>query len=195
MTLIEVLLVVALMAILAGLAIPNANPSLMEQLRSSANIVAADLAYARSQSVSYGSDFRVTFSTDVGEYEIEHVGANPALDDVLKNPFDDDPANTGRYLVVLADLPSLGPQVRFAAVSTVDADGVPQASVADVTFGPMGETTRSRNTRIWLAVGSGPSRRTITVHVNSVTGLATVEPPGEHALPDAATPPAAPPVP
>jgi Tfp pilus assembly protein FimT len=186
MTLIEVLLVVALMAILAGLVIPNANPSILEQLRSSASIVAADLDYARSQSVTYGSEFRVTFRRDDGEYEIEHVGTNPALDDVLRNPFDEESSSTSRYLVVLADLPSLGPQVRFAAVSTIDADGEPQSSVDDVTFGPLGETSRSQDTRIWLAVGSGPSARTITIRVNSVTGLATVEPPGEYALPEGA---------
>ncbi len=186
MTLIEVLLVVALMAILAGLAIPNANPSILEQLRSAASIVAADLAYARSQSVTYGSDFRVTFRGADGEYEIEHVGANPALDDVLRNPFDNESSSTNRYLVVLADLPSLGPQVRFAAMSAIDADGDPQTGVSDVTFGPLGETSRSQDTRIWLAVGTGTATRTITVRVNSVTGLATVESPGEYALPEAA---------
>jgi prepilin-type N-terminal cleavage/methylation domain-containing protein len=184
MTLIEVLLVVALMAILAGLAIPNANPSILEQLRSSAGIVAADLAYARSESVTYGSDFRVTFSVKDGAYDIEHVGANGALDDVLRNPFDDESASAGRYHVILAELPNLGPQVRLAGVSTIDADGEPQSRVSDVTFGPLGETTRSQDTRIWLAVGSGSSGNTITVHVNSVTGLATVESPGEYAMPD-----------
>lgn len=184
MTLIEVLLVVVLMAILAGLALPNANPSILEQLRCSAGIVAADLAYARSQSVTYGSDFRITFRTDDGEYEIEHTGANPALNDVLRNPFDDASTTTGRYVVVLSELPSLGPQVRLTAVSTVDADGEPQEDVSDVTFGPLGETARSLDTRIWLTAGSGTDRKTISVHVNSVTGLATVESPGEYALPD-----------
>ncbi len=193
MTLIEVLLVVALMAILAGLAIPNANPSILEQLRSSASIVAADLAYARSQSVTYGDNkFCMTFSTDGGEYEIKYDGANPALDDVLQNPFDNGSSSTNRYLVVLADLPSLGPQVHLAAVSTIDAEGEPLSSVSDVYFGSLGDTynsdgtSRPEDTRIWLAVGTGTATRTITVRVNSVTGLATVESPGEYALPEAA---------
>jgi prepilin-type N-terminal cleavage/methylation domain-containing protein len=186
MTLIEVLLVVAIMAILAGLAIPNANPSTVEQLRSAASIVSADLAYARSQAVTYGSEFRVTFDMDVGQYEIEHVGANAALDDVLQNPFDPESSSTGRYVVSFAELPSLGAQVGVVAMFTLDASGEPQSEVNDLTFGPLGETGRSQDTRVWLAVGSGSSSKTISVHVNAVTGLATVEPPGKHALPEVA---------
>lgn len=185
MTLIEVLLVVAIMAILAGLAIPNANPSIVEQLRSAASIVSADLAYARSQAVTYGSDFRVTFSNDGSQYEIEHVGTNPALDDVLENPFGDS-KSSGEYVVVFSELPSLGPRLGVVAMATIDNAGDPQDDVSDVTFGPLGETSRAQDTRIWLAVGSGTSQRTISVHVNAVTGLATVEPPGEYSLPDVA---------
>ena len=193
MTLIEVLLVVAVMAILAGLVIPNANPGMVEQLRSAAGIVSADLAYARSQAVTYGSEFRVTFDEDAGEYEIEHVGANAALDDVLHNPFDDVSGSSGEYVVSLADLPSLGPEVGLAGMATIDASGNPQAVVSDVTFGELGGTTNSppQDTRIWLAVGSGSATKTITVHVNAVTGLATVETPGEYAVPDILAPVAA----
>ncbi len=182
-TLIEILLVVAIMAILAGLVIPNANPSIVEQLRSAAGILAADLAYARSQAVTYGSEFRVTFSTSDGQYEIEHVGTNTSLDDILENPFADDSTPAGQYVVVLSELPSLGPQIRLATVCTIDADGTPQQPISDVTFGPLGETARSLDTRIWLAAGSGTGARTVTVHINAVTGLATVEPPGVHAMP------------
>ena len=192
MTLIEVLLVVAVMAILAGLVIPNANPGMVEQLRSAAGIVSADLAYARSQAVTYGSEFRVTFDEDAGEYEIEHVGANAALDDVLHNPFDDVSGSSGEYVVSLADLPSLGPEVGLAGMATIDASGNPQTVVSDVTFGSLGETKdRSQDTRIWLAVGSRSTSKTITVHVNAVTGLATVETPGEYAVPDILAPAAA----
>lgn len=183
MTLIEVLLVVAIMAILAGLAIPNGSPGIVEQLRSTASIVSADLAYARSQAVTYGSEFRVTFRKGSGEYEIEHVGANAALDDVLRNPFGDDPGATGEYVVVLADLPNLGSEVRLAGMVTLDAVGDAQEYVRRVTFGSLGETSRTEDTRLWLAVGRGSTRKTISVHVNAVTGLATVESPGEFALP------------
>ncbi len=182
-TVIEILLVVVIMAILAGLAIPNANPGILEQLRSAAGILAADLAYARSQAVTYGSQFRVTFSTEEGEYEIEHAGTNPALDDILVNPFAKESTPAGQYVVVLSELPNLGPEVRLAAIYTIDAGGVPQQPVSDVIFGPLGETARSLNTRVWLAVGAGTATKTITVNINAVTGLATIESPGTYSLP------------
>ncbi len=182
-TVIEILLVVVIMAILAGLAIPNANPGIVEQLRSAAGILAADLAYARSQAVTYGSQFRVTFSTEDGEYEIEHAGTNPVLDDILENPFAKESTPAGQYVVVLSELPNLGPEVRLAAVYTIDAGGAPQQPVSDVTFGPLGETARSLGTRVWMAVGTGSAAKTITVYVNAVTGLATIEAPGSHSLP------------
>ncbi|MHB8899674.1 MAG: GspH/FimT family pseudopilin, partial [Thermoguttaceae bacterium] len=182
-TLIEVLLVVAIMAILAGLAIPNASPGMVEQLRSAANILAADLAYARSQAVTCGSDFQVSLSTAEGWYEIRHAGGDPALDAGIQNPFADRSASQGPYRVTLAELPSLGPLVRLAAAWTVDASGAPQENVGDVTFGPLGETVRSLGTRVWLSAGEGPSARTITIYVNSVTGLATVEAPAAYPLP------------
>lgn len=184
LTLIEVLLVVAIMAILAGMAIPNANPSITEQLRSAASILAADLAYTRSQAITYGSQFAVTFDTDAGQYEIEHVGTNTALDDVLENPFADPSTPDGQYVVVLSNLPNLGPQVRLAAIYTINASGEAQSSVSDVTFSSLGETSRSLDTRIWLSAGSDSTSHTISVRVNAVTGLATVEPPGAHALPE-----------
>ena len=184
LTLIEVLLVVAIMAILAGMAIPNANPSITEQVRSAASILAADLAYTRSQAITYGSQFAVTFDTDEGKYEIEHVGSNTALDDVLENPFADPSTPDGQYVVVLSELPNLGPEVRLAAIYTINASGEAQASVSDVTFGSLGETTRSLDTRIWLSAGSDSTSQTISVRINAVTGLATVEPPGAHTLPE-----------
>ena len=46
--------------------------------------------------------------------------------------------------------------------------------VRDIEFGPLGETTRSGTTMIWLVAGSEPKARYVTVSVNPVTGLATM---------------------
>ena len=46
--------------------------------------------------------------------------------------------------------------------------------VDDLEFGPLGETTRSSPTTIWLAAGSGPHTRYLPVTVDPVTGLAEV---------------------
>ena len=49
-------------------------------------------------------------------------------------------------------------------------------TVADLEFGPLGATTRSEQTVIWLAAGKGLAARYIRLDVNPVTGLCTVGP-------------------
>ena len=161
-TLIEVLLVVALMAILAGLVLPNSNPGIHDQLDSAARILTGDLAYARSLAVTYGNTCRVTFDFDGNQYVLHHSD----VDSPFRNT--DDPA--GQYVVRLADWPRLGPTVRLVGAT---ASG---SQVGDLEFDKLGETTRSPATVLWLAAGEGSCKRYITIRINPVTGLATIGP-------------------
>jgi prepilin-type N-terminal cleavage/methylation domain-containing protein len=162
-TLIEVLLVVALMAVLAGLVLPNSDPSIHDQLHSAARILAGDLAYARSLAVTYGNTCRVTFDVDGNQYVLHHAG----VDTPFRNP--DDPA--GQYVVRLADWPHLGRTVRLVAATASDAAAEP---VGDLVFGPLGGTARSGATVLWLSAGEGSAKRYVSLRVNPVTGLTTI---------------------
>ena len=51
-SLIELLLVISIMAIVAGLVLPSASPATHDQLLSAARIIASVLAYARSLAVT-----------------------------------------------------------------------------------------------------------------------------------------------
>lgn len=170
-TLIELLIVVAVMGILAGLIVPRSDPSLHDQLRAAAQIVAGDLAYGRSLAVTNNSEYRFTFDTEGNRYILEHCGADAALDTLPDSPFrsPDDPPD--RQIVALEELPHVGPTVRIAGVF---AQGSASAIVGDVEFGPLGETGRSEETVVWLAAGAGSATRYIPVRVHPVTGLATV---------------------
>ena len=55
LTLIEVLLTIAVLAILAGILIPQLSGDLPERLNAASQIIAADLDYARSLAVATGS--------------------------------------------------------------------------------------------------------------------------------------------
>lgn len=189
LTLIEVMLVIAVMAVLVGLAIPSATPAVGEQLRSAASIVAADLDYARSLAVTYGSDYRLTFDTTNHCYLLEHVGANASLDQLPRDLFGNMTATT-KYEVSLAELPTLGPEVCLAAAARLDGNGDYLGRVDRVVFGPLGETNRSEPTRIWLSAGSGTGRQTVSVLLNPVTGMALVEALGEYPLPETIAEPA-----
>ncbi len=172
-SLVELLIVIAVMGILAGIVLPSSNPTIHDQLRSAAQIVATDLAYARSLAVTHGSLYRTTFDTAANRYVIEHSGTNPALDRLPSSPFRDPDDPPDQHVVDLGNLPRIGAYVQLVAVTTV---GGMAARPGEVEFGPLGETSESKITAIWLSAGNDRSRRYIVLHVNPITGLATIGP-------------------
>lgn len=173
-SLIELLIVMAVMGILVGLVLPRSDPSLHEQLRSAAQIMAADLAYGRSLAVTNNSRYRFTFDTTGNRYILEHSGADASLDTLPDTPFrsPDDPPN--RKIVALEELPHLGATVRIVEVAAQDILQETPQPVGDLEFGPLGGTSRAEQTTIWLAAGTGSATRYLQLDVNPVTGLTTV---------------------
>lgn len=167
-TLIELLMVIAVMGILAGLVLPSSDPSLHDQLRSAAQILRTDLAYGRSLAVTNNSTYQFRFDRENNRYVLEHSGANPALDTLPDSPFrlPDDPPN--QHIVDLDELPQLGSSVRIVVVAEFSTL---LERVDDLEFGPLGETTRSNPTFIWLAAGRGSDTRYTWLLVDPVTGL------------------------
>jgi prepilin-type N-terminal cleavage/methylation domain-containing protein len=171
-SLIELLLVIAVLAILAGLVLPRSNPSLYDQLRAAAQVLRTDLAYARSLAVTNNSSYRITFDATGNRYVLEHSGSKAALDPLPDSPFrdPDDPAT--QHVVELERLPHVGPGVRIV---TAASSGTVTQRVTDVEFGPLGETTRSSPTVVWLAAGQGADTRYLWLTINPVTGLTDAE--------------------
>lgn len=171
--LIEVLIVIALMGILAGLVLPSSNPTIHQQLRSVARIVATDLAYARSLAVTHGSTYKIAFEPARNRYTLTHSGPDPALHALpaspLRNP--DDPPE--QHVVALDGLPRMGAPVKLVAAG---AGNISSGTAGEVEFGPLGETASSAPTVIWLSAGEGAAKRYITLSVAPVTGLATIGP-------------------
>lgn len=172
-TLIELLIVVSLMMVLAGLALPHSAPSLHEQLRSTARILAGDLAYARSLAVMNASSYRLSFDLASNTYTLRHSGSDAALDHLPSPPFASPQDTPTRHTVALADLPHVAAPARLAAVAV---SGTALQAVSDVEFGPLGQTTRSGVTLIWLAAGEGAAQRYLAISVHPVTGLASIGP-------------------
>src|SRR5437899_1296612 len=69
LTLIEVLLTIAVLAILAGILIPQLSGDLPERLSAAAQVISADLDYARSLAVANNSSYRIT-------YDVIQIGGN-----------------------------------------------------------------------------------------------------------------------
>lgn len=171
-SLVELLIVISLIGILTALAIPSANSGIRDQLQSAAETVAADITYARSLAVTNSSKYKLAFDTEQSAYTLQHSGTNAALANLPPSPFRSSQDSATTQTVKLADLPRLGAAVQFIGVYS---SGATAAVVSDLEFGPLGESSRSQETVIWLSAGKGAGRRFLSVRVNPVTGLCWIE--------------------
>jgi type II secretory pathway pseudopilin PulG len=171
-SLVELLIVISLISILAGVVVPSTNPSIYGQLQSVAQTLSGDIGYARNLAVSNGSKYRITFDLVGNKYVLEHTGTSAPLDTLPYSPFRgaSDPAD--QQIVRLAELPRVGATPRLQAAYALA--GSP-TTVTDLEFGPLGETTRSEETIIWLAAGTGSAARYLSIRVSPITGLCWIE--------------------
>lgn len=170
-SLIELLIVVALMGILAGVVIPSATPAIYDQLQSAAQVVASDLAYARSLAVMNNSKYRLRFSRTENRYVLEHSGTDTSLNTLPSSAFRSPQDPPHQHTTDLDQLPQLGIPISLIEVQAMSTT---PTRVSNLEFGEVGETTRPQDTIIWLAAGAGSERRYMTVEVNHATGLAIV---------------------
>jgi prepilin-type N-terminal cleavage/methylation domain-containing protein len=171
-TLIEVLIVISLMGILAATIIPNVNPSMREELYAAAEVIEADLAWARTLAVTNNSTYRVTFSTTLHQYDIQHSGSRTALNTLPVTPFTPAASTATKYLVQLTSLTEVSLPIELAGVQTL---GSSVQNVTTLEFNSLGATTSTADTKIWIATGNSPERRYLGVRVNHATGLTWVE--------------------
>jgi Tfp pilus assembly protein FimT len=181
LTLIEVLLTIAVLAILAGILIPQLTADLPERLLAASQVVAADLDYARTLAVGNSSTYRITYDVANNQYYLQHSGTNAAFNTLPRSTYKqlDDAAT--QQTTKLALLPIPEPGVKLAAVVQMQGAG---QSATTVEFGPLGATTSTVQSVIWLSCGAGSAQRFQSIAVDPVTGLVTIATPVS-ALPSA----------
>ena len=75
-TLVELLIVIVIISIAALTAIPMMSSAAGMQIRSAANMLAADLEYAKSMAISRAQNFSVIFDVNAESYRIEDQYGN-----------------------------------------------------------------------------------------------------------------------
>ena len=116
-TLVEIIVVVMILCVAAMLVVPMISSAGSMQIRSAANMIAADLEYAKSMAISRGQDFSVVFDKTTESYRIENQDDN-VIPHPVKKGFDYEVnfSNDGRLNKVdIAD-------VDFASTSEVKFD-------------------------------------------------------------------------
>lgn len=116
-TMIELLIVVAILGIAAAIVVPMASSAGSMQLRAAANMVAADLEYAKSMSISRGQRYAIVFDKNTETYRItDKDGVTISHPVRIRSPFVVDFRNDGRLSQVdIAD-------VTFDGASAVSFD-------------------------------------------------------------------------
>jgi len=171
-TLVEIMISIAVIGIMAAAAVPLFQPDVAAQLESFAQIVASDLMHARDLAVTNNSKYRITFDRANNRYYLEHSGANSALNTLPESIFRNVADTSTRHYTDLDEVPQLGAGAFLAGVVAPES---PPTAVTAIEFGPLGATTQTAETVVWLSGGAGDGLRYVAVRVNPTTGLADVD--------------------
>jgi prepilin-type N-terminal cleavage/methylation domain-containing protein len=150
-TVVEILIVVVILAIAAMMTVPLATSAAGMQVRSAANMVAADLEYAKSMAISRGQNYSAVFDKTSDSYRIENQDGD-IIPHPVKKGFD--------YAVDFRN------DRRLNKVDIVDADF---NSTSRVAFDCLGSPDNGG--MITLQAGG----TTIRVAVEPVTGFITIQ--------------------
>jgi hypothetical protein len=163
--------VISLLSIFAGVVLTQFEPAIHDQLQGAAQTISSDFAYARDLAVTNATNYQIAFNIDENRYVLTHSGTNPAFDDLPPSPFRLPSDSAGEQTTDLSRLPSVGVAVELVSVQR---QGASLEDVSTVEFGPLGETTRSEETVVWIAAGQGTTQRFISVRVDPATGMAWI---------------------
>jgi prepilin-type N-terminal cleavage/methylation domain-containing protein len=157
-TLVELLIVVAIISIAALTAIPMMSSAASMQIRSAANMLAADLEYAKSMAISRAQNFSVVFDVSADSYQIEDQYGNVLLHPVKKG---------FNYVINFQN----DGRLNKVDISSVDFD-----STSEVTFDYLGSPYNGSGTSLNSGVVSlQAGGTTTTVTVEPVTGFVSIQ--------------------
>lgn len=161
-TLIEIIVVLVILVIAALLAVPMLGSAADMQVRSAANLIAADIEYAKSLAITRQEKFSVVFSTDSDSYEVQDQTSTAI----------DNPRRHGYPLAVVFPDDS-----RVSRVDITSADFDPDSSQT-ITFDYLGSPYSGTITPLTSGqITLQSDTITMTVNVEPVTGYITITSP------------------
>ena len=158
-TLIEIIVVMVILVIAAMLAVPMISSAADMQLRSAANVLSADLEYAKSLAITRQRSYSVVFDAGNNSYEIHDS------DGVITHPM-----RSNQPFSVDFDTDS---RLNRVKITDADIDGV-----ATITFDYLGSPYSGTGTTTPLNSGVITLQAdtiTMTVNIEPVTGYITVQ--------------------
>ena len=167
-SLIEVLLVLAILGVAAGLLIPNLSADIPTKLEAAGNVVQLELEYARSLAVAHGSSYRVTANVVSQTLTLEHSGASTLLEVLPSTPMRRSSDPPDQQILAIREIPLGKPRPELlGGVTSVNTPVL----ASSVEFTSVGSTTAASPTTFWIAAGTGDERRFLPITVQPITGL------------------------
>lgn len=164
LSLVEVLIVIALLGVVLGVALPALQPQTADQVLAAAQRLVADLDYVRQLAITNNTTYAVLFDPAKNEYRIEHSGAATAWH-VLPTTvhFTSLAGSAGRTQWVV---PVGQPLTSGISVELREARREASGSSLDrLDFQPLGHIEPGERVVVWLAGGAVPQRRYVPVYV------------------------------
>jgi prepilin-type N-terminal cleavage/methylation domain-containing protein len=156
-TVIELVIVVIIIAIAAMTAIPLVTSADSFQIRSAANMIAADLEYAKTISISRGQSFSVVFDKTTETYRIEDQGGT-VITHPVKKGFD--------YIVNFQN---------DSRLSKVDIFDVDFDTTSEIKFDYLGSPYNGNDNPMNSGVISlRAGQMTATINIEPVTGFISI---------------------
>jgi len=156
-TLIEVLIVVVIIAIAAMIVIPMASSAGSVQICSAANMIAADLEYAKSMAISRGQKYSVVFDKNTESYGLRNQ-AGAIIAHPVKKGFD--------YVIDFRN---------DSRLNKVDIANVDFDATSEIKFDYLGSPYNGNDNPLNSGViNLQAGRTTATVTVEPVTGFISV---------------------
>lgn len=149
-TVVEILIVLVIITIAALTAVPMMSSASSVQIRAAANMIAADLEYAKSMAISRGQNYSVRFDQAADSYQVEDQGNN-VIPHPVKKGFD--------YIV------DFGNDTRL---NRVDLTGANFSGNPDVEFDSLGSPDNGGT--VSLQAGTA----TMTITVEPITGYISI---------------------
>eukprot|EP00752_Nemacystus_decipiens_P016719 g14957.t1 len=160
-SLLEMMIVVAVLGIIGALAVPMFSATDATRLTSAASVLAADLDAARAESISHSEDPRyIVFDNDDRTW---HLAADSDTATPINRP---DSGMPYSRTLGTSDLQ----QLLGVTVDSYDLDTSSETNDNKLGFGIYGQTDQASDATITLASGD----RRLTLTVNSTTGEVTI---------------------
>ena len=156
-TLIEIIVVVVILSIAAMITVPMFTSASTVQLKTAANMIAADIEYAKSMSISRQKNHSVVFDVSNESYQIKDSDGN-----VISHPTN----GSGVFTI------SFQSESRLSGVNITSAEFDSNDTLIFNYLGsPLNQSSTPLNSGQIILTADG---RTITITVEPVTGYVTI---------------------